>query len=264
MLAMRRNPGPPTVTALVPTRRGDLDLFTFPSLVPGLDLLVTSRRGGVSIPPFHSLNLGDHVGDNPDAVAQNRRRVAEAIGVAPHSLVHVSQQHGADVVDGDRTSLGAKGDAIALARPDRAAMILVADCLPIALVDPKRRQLALVHAGWKGLEAGVVHAAVSALVRRPDRLVAYVGPGISAAAYQVGPEVAERFADVEGALQPDTGDKSRLDLRAVLIHQLAALGVPNASITLSAQSTDGGTTFYSDRARRPTGRFAMIARWAVS
>ncbi len=92
----------------------------------------------------------------------------------------------------------------------------------------------------------------------------FLGPCISAEAYQIGPEVAARFADVPGALAPDVGDRSRLDLRAVALFQLREAGVPDENITMSREVTDGGEIFYSDRSQRPCGRFALVARRAVA
>jgi copper oxidase (laccase) domain-containing protein len=97
-----------------------------------------------------------------------------------------------------------------------------------------------------------------------DAVHAFLGPSISAASYQVGPEVAEHFANVPGALTTDTGDRSRLDLRAVALAQLRALNVTEEHITMASQSTDGGATFFSDRTTRPCGRFALVARRVIA
>ena len=97
-----------------------------------------------------------------------------------------------------------------------------------------------------------------------DAVHAFLGPCISEAAYQVGPEVAEHFTNVAGAVTADTGDRSRLDLRTVALAQLHALGITDGHVTVAAQSTDGGATFFSDRATRPCGRFALVARRVVA
>jgi copper oxidase (laccase) domain-containing protein len=97
-----------------------------------------------------------------------------------------------------------------------------------------------------------------------DAVHAFLGPSISSASYQVGPEVAEHFAYVPGAVTPDSGDRSRLDLRAVAVAQLLALNVTDQHITVATQSTDGGATFFSDRAARPCGRFALVARRVIA
>jgi copper oxidase (laccase) domain-containing protein len=140
---------------------------------------------------------------------------------------------------------------------------LIADCLPILLVDEDSPTLAVVHAGWRGLQSGVIASAL-ALFEHRDAVHAFLGPCISAAAYQVGPEVAEHFTAVPKAVTPDTGDRSRLDLRQVALAQLTSGNVLERHVTVAADSTDGGATFFSDRASRPCGRFALVARRVIA
>ena len=118
------------------------------------------------------------------------------------------------------------------------------------------------HDHRRGLAAGVLHAAL-AQFDDPSRVCVGVGPAVSPETYQVGPEVAERFADVPDALRPDEGDRSRLDLRAVVSHQLRESRVPDEQVTFAQHVTDGGEVFFSDRAARPCGRFALVARRVV-
>lgn len=225
----------------------------------GVDAFVTTRFGGVSAAPYDSLNLAHHVGDRPGDVAENRRRVARAAGVEVERLVTVRQVHGGAVIDARAASAATEGDAIVTHDPTVAVAVLVADCLPVLLVDRGGPGIAVVHAGWRGLDAGVLGAAVASFPE-PDRLVAVVGPGISPAAYQVGPEVAARFADSPGAVLPDVGDRSRLDLRRIARAQLVGAGLEEMSVFWVTPVTDGGVTFYSDRAARPCGRFGLVAR----
>jgi hypothetical protein len=227
----------------------------------GVDLFVTDRLGGVSQTPFDSLNLGGHVGDDLVAVVENRRRVAKAVGVEEEQLVIVRQVHGADVLDitvprSDLTgdALGTKEDAVALA-------ILVADCVPLALAEPEEHLLTLVHAGWRGLAAGVIQAAL-ARYKKPEQVTAFIGPSISQEAYQVGPDVAQHFLRYDAAVLPDVDDRSRLDLRRVATQQLQEGGVIPENVFISRDVTDGGELFYSDRAARPCGRFALVAKWS--
>jgi hypothetical protein len=243
---------------LIAETRGPLTLHRFDALEStGATVVVTDRHGGISTGPYASLNLGDHVGDDPNAVAVNRERLAAALGVSDLKIVR--QVHGATIVDADDATPATEADGIVVEGPIAAA-ILVADCVPIVLVDAAARRLVLVHAGWRGLAAGVLSSAMAHLPT-PERVVVAIGPAISQARYQVGPEVAEHFAHVEGALVADGGDRSRLDLRAVAVNQLRALGVDDDAIHIADEVTDGGTTFFSDRAERPCGRFAMAARW---
>jgi polyphenol oxidase len=229
----------------------------------GVQAFVTDRTGGVSPAPFDSLNLGDHVGDDPANVQENRRRVADAIGVDASRLVIVNQVHGRDVVNANQATPESSGDVIIDYGDEFAIAVLVADCLPILLVDEDSPTLAVVHAGWRGLESNVLESALENFEHH-DAVHAFLGPSISAAAYQVGPDVAEHFSAVAGAVTPDTGDRSRLDLRAVALAQLLALKITDDHITVATQSTDGGAQFFSDRAARPCGRFGLVARRVIA
>jgi polyphenol oxidase len=229
----------------------------------GVQAFLTDRSGGVSPAPYDSLNLGDHVGDDPANVQENRRRVADAIGVDPSQLVIINQVHGRDVVNANQATQDSTGDVIIDYGDEFAVAVLVADCLPILLVDEDSPTLAVVHAGWRGLQSNVLESALENFEHH-DAVHAFLGPCISVDAYQVGPDVAGQFNNVAGAVMPDTGDRSRLDLRAVALAQLLALKVTDAHITIAQQSTDGGTTFFSDRAQRPCGRFALVARRVVA
>lgn len=227
----------------------------------GVEAFLTDRFGGVSVTPYDSLNLAYHVGDEPSSVDENRRRVASAAGVAADQLVTVSQVHGAKVLDAGLVTATSEADALTFESTDLALAILVADCIPMVLVDASSPRFAVVHAGWRGLQHGVIARAVSAF-SDPSSLYAFVGPSISMEAYQVGPDVAQYFEDVPDALSPDGGDRSRLDLRRVAEVQLLEAGVSDLHIETSTQVTDGGEVFFSDRAQRPCGRFALVAKRA--
>lgn len=247
---------------LIVSNRGELtvhEVVAFGGL--GVDLFVTDRFGGVSVAPFEALNLGDHVGDNIDAVEENRRRVARAVGISLEQLVVARQVHGATVLDIIAARSDLVGDALRTKESTLALAILVADCVPIALVEPEQHLLTLVHAGWRGLASGVIANALAAY-DKPDKVNAFIGPSISKEAYQVGPDVAQHFLNYEGALQPDVDDRSRLDLRNVATQQLQRAGVNTDNIICSREVTDGGELFYSDRAARPCGRFGLIAKWS--
>ncbi|HVA70292.1 MAG TPA: polyphenol oxidase family protein [Acidimicrobiales bacterium] len=225
----------------------------------GVDAFVTDRFGGVSSAPYDSLNLGEHVGDRAKDVRENRRRVASAIGVDASHLVIVRQVHGADVLDASNASPSSEADALVSDGHDLGVAILVADCVPILLVDSSSNRFAIVHAGWRGLHVGVI---AQTLLRFRDaaQVRAFFGPSISGEGYQVGPEVAVHFAHLSGAVTPDVDDRSRLDLSLVATRQLLERGVPDTSIVRCRQVTDGGEVFFSDRAQRPCGRFAFVAR----
>jgi hypothetical protein len=245
----------------------------------GADVAVTTRRGGVSAAPYDTLNLGLHVGDDAADVVANRGRAAGAFGVGLGELVFARQVHGAaavfvggaDAGRGARTEDDALADADVLvtSSPGVTLAILVADCVPLALVDPAARVLAVVHAGWRGTAAGVVGAALDAMADvggEAARVRAWVGPGVAAERYQVTDEVRD---GLEGAVRPDALDDGvarpdgpghwLVDLAAANRQQLLRRGVPGGQI-YDCGVTTADDRFFSDRAARPCGRFALLAR----
>lgn len=242
-----------------------------------VDVLVTTRAGGVSTGPYGSLNLGLHVGDLPDRVVENRRRAAAALGLDLGDLVFCHQTHGRDVVvvgDDDRgrgTSTvddAVPADAVVTATPDLGLAVLVADCVPLVLHDPGAHVLAAVHAGWRGTVARVTEAAVDALAAlgaEPARIVAGIGPAVTADRYQVGDEVAEAarecFAgDIDGIVRPDGRGRWTFDLWAANHRVLLDAGVHPGNVEISTVGTGPGTPFFSHRAEQPCGRFGAVAR----
>ena len=187
--------------------------------------------------PYDTLNLGDHVGDEIEHVEENRRLVALAIDA--QRLVIVRQVHGDHVLDASRARSSSEADALFDDDSDLALAILVADCIPLVMVDAASRRFCLVHAGWRGLSAGVIPRALERF-SDPHSVHVFLGPSISAESYQVGPDVANNFVDVHGAVIPDGGDRSRLDLRRVAVAQLVHGGVVAQHVTCSEQVTDGG------------------------
>ena len=276
--AGRPDPAGATPPAIEMVERHPLRVLRWPALdAEGLDVVVTTRAGGVSTGPYESLNLGLHVGDQPDRVVENRRRAAAALGAAPSDLVFANQVHGravAQVGTNDRgrglhrTDDALEGvDALVTTEPGVAMVILVADCVPIVLADADAGVLAVVHAGWRGTTAGVVTAALSAmgaLGARPERIRAGLGPAIAPARYQVGRDVAdamaENYGDTGGLLWPDGPDHWTLDLWAANRASLLAAGVPAGQIHLAGMATGRGGPFFSDRDQRPCGRFGLLAR----
>ncbi len=243
------------------------------------DIAVTSRQGGVSTGPYATLNLALHVGDDPAAVAENRRRAAASFGADPGDLVFAEQVHGNRVAevgpgDGGRgltdvADAVAGADALVTTTPGLVLVTMVADCLPVALVDPVARVLGSVHAGWRGTAADVVGEAVramAALGARPERLVVVLGPCIGPRRYQVGPEVADavgaRLGEgrAAGVLAPDGPGHWRLDLAAANRLLLADAGVSPAKVRGTPSVTGVNGPYFSDRAARPCGRFALLAR----
>ncbi len=153
--------------------------------------LITTRHGGVSWPPYGSLNLGGHVGDEWSAVVENRRRLAEHLPAAPCWL---NQVHGSTVIDAATvTEAMPDADAAVARQPGVVCAVMTADCLPVLLCDRAGNVVAVAHAGWRGLNAGILEQTVRALgVPGPD-VLAYFGPAIGPSAFEVGDEVRDAF-----------------------------------------------------------------------
>jgi YfiH family protein len=254
-----------SVTEVV-ERRGDLEVVQlggFDRL--GADVVVTTRVGGVSDPPYDSCNLGDHVGDDPTRVAENRRRLAAAMGVAPERLRLARQVHGAGVAVVDAAHVAGEADALVTNDAAVAIGVLVADCVPVVVLDPTARVLAVAHAGWRGTVAAVVATTLDAMAEcgaSRARCHAAIGPCISGDAYQVGQDVADalRIAGLADAVRPDGNGRFLADLPAAVRSQLTAAGVPAEHVATPRSFTDDGARYFSDRAQRPCGRFALAAR----
>jgi polyphenol oxidase len=159
---------------------------------PAVRAASTLRTGGISPPPWDSLNLGDHVGDASERVAENRLRLGRALGL-PGEPAWLAQVHGRDILRLEGAALPADrtADGVVTGRPGRVLGILTADCLPVLLCSRDGRRIGAAHAGWRGLADGVLEAAVAALEVPARELLAWIGPGIGAAAYEVGEEVRD-------------------------------------------------------------------------
>jgi polyphenol oxidase len=195
--------------------------------------LSTSRHGGVSAAPYASLNLGDHVGDEPASVAENRRRLMAAAGL-PAQPQWLRQVHGTDVVDLDVSSpvdAGPRGpaDACFTRQPRRVCAILTADCLPILVVADTGDLVGAAHAGWRGLAGGVIEVLVEALPAPPEQLMAWLGPAIGPQHFEVGAEVRDTLLrnDPGAAASFTANPRGRFlaDLGQLARRRLAALGV---------------------------------------
>ncbi|MES2885078.1 MAG: peptidoglycan editing factor PgeF [Pseudomonadota bacterium] len=228
------------------------------SLPAGVRAYISTRQGGVSQGAYASLNLGSHVGDDSEAVAENRRRFAAAAGLAAQPD-WLTQVHGCDVVAaGGRPS--ATADAVWTDQAGKPCAVLTADCLPVLFADLEGRCVAAAHAGWRGLAAGVLEATLAAMPVPPQRLTAWLGPAIGPAVFQVGAEVREVFvsqcATDSAAFKPD-GDRWRADLFALARARLARCGVQSVAGGGLCTASDP-QRFFSHRRDGLSGRFASL------
>jgi purine-nucleoside/S-methyl-5'-thioadenosine phosphorylase / adenosine deaminase len=249
-------PGEDAATAIGP--RGQPPVLEVS--LPGAHVVFSTRRGGVSAGPYQSLNLGILTDDDRDRVSENRRRLAAAAGLEPGAVAMGWQVHGADVREWEGPpergvdAFGSPGaelprvDAHTTTVPGLGLVVLVADCLPVALASPHR--IALLHCGWRGLAAGIVERAVAGFEGPP---VAAIGPGIGACCYEVGPEVLERFSDLHGVTHG-----RRLDLRAIAHRKLEAAGVEEIEDVDLCTSCRPDLFFSHRRDQGVTGRQAGL------
>ena len=220
--------------------------------------LVSTRVGGVSEGPYSSLNLGDHVGDAAAAVAENRRRFSAAAGLL-QAPTWLNQIHGCDVVMAGGSER-ASADACWTAQSGVPCAILTADCLPVLFAARDGSCVAAAHAGWRGLAAGVLEATVASLPVPPDQLMAWLGPAIGPAAFQVGDEVRAAFVATEAedatAFIAD-GERWRADLFALARARLRRCGV-TAIYGGGVCTVENAERFFSHRRDGVSGRFASL------
>jgi YfiH family protein len=191
----------------------------------GVRAAFTLRNGGVSGPPYGSLNLATHVGDRPEAVAENRRRVRAHLEL-PAEPSWLEQVHGSHVTDLDATGPICASDAAITRHSGRVCAVQVADCMPVLFAARDGSAVASAHAGWRGLAAGVLEATVEKLAIGPSKLLAWLGPAISAGHFEVGDEVRAAFNfEPPSAFVSNARGRWQCDLYAVATRRLRALGL---------------------------------------
>lgn len=227
--------------------------------------LSTHRMGGVSTGPYQSLNLGTHVGDVPEAVQENRRRLASAARL-PTEPVWLRQVHGAEVADLDQAQsanrVAEEGRDAAISRcAGRVCAILTADCVPILLAADDGSVVGAAHAGWRGLRCGVLAATVRALDVGPERLMAWIGPSIGAAHYEVGAEVRAAMlrldATAAAAFRLNERGRFMADLALLARQQLQGLGIRRIGGAMACTYADR-ERYFSYRRDGQTGRQATL------
>jgi YfiH family protein len=220
--------------------------------------LITTRSGGVSKGPYASLNLGLRTGDDPQAVAANRDRLNSLLPQPPRWL---RQVHGASVVEADSLAGLPEADAGIAHRAGTVCAVLVADCIPVLLADRAGTTVAIAHAGWRGLAAGIIENTARRMAVDPRGLIAYLGPGIGPGAFEVGADVRDTFlardADAAAAFTPHTAGKWLADLFLLARQRLRRAGVPEIHGGALCTYSDA-RRFFSYRREPTTGRMVAV------
>lgn len=247
---------------------------------------VTYRYGGVSEGSFNSFNMGLHVGDTPDAVAENRKRLAQMLGMDSHRLTCGEQVHGVGVtrVTEELVGRGAfswddsipDSDAIHTNLVEVPLLLLVADCVPVLIYDAAHHAVAVVHAGWRGAIAHIVERTIDSMHKAYGTLLSdcylFIGPSIGADSFEVSEEIAEQFRQDMSALGLSQVDEvvryiqraeqltPHVDLKGYIAACVVHKGVPLKQVSVSStdtMTTDGCYSYRRDHGR--TGRMAMFA-----
>jgi polyphenol oxidase len=226
----------------------------------GVGACSSTRIGGVSLPPYDSLNLGAHCGDNPEHVEENRTRLFAAGGL-PSKPVWLEQVHGTAVLPlTGGPYLSKRADASYSATPGTVCAVMTADCLPVLFCNRAGTEVAAAHAGWRGLCEGVLEETIACFHDKPENILAWLGPAIGPEAFEVGAEVREAFmakaAEAVSAFRP-AGEKYFADIYLLARQRLARAGVTNIyggdRCTFSEKQQ-----FFSYRRDKTTGRMASF------
>ena len=225
--------------------------------------VTTTRAGGVSAPPYDTFNLGDHVGDDPAAVAANRARLGDAIGLGAERVVWMNQVHGdrVAVVDEPRQTAVDGTDALITGTLRLALAVVTADCVPVLMADARAGVVAAVHAGRVGAQRGVVARALEAMLSVGAHVVdisVLLGPAVSGSNYEVPAAMADEVElALPGSRTTTTSQGTPgLDLRAGIACQLRGLGV--TAIDIDPRCTVADSSLFSHRRAAPTGRLASL------
>ncbi|KAB7727515.1 peptidoglycan editing factor PgeF [Rudanella paleaurantiibacter] len=218
-------------------------LFRAPALFSSFSTLIaaeSTRHGGVSPAPYQSLNLGLNTADNPRFVEENRLRFFSALGINPERVATSHQVHGKEILEATQPGRYDGYDALMTNQPDLYVAVSIADCVPILVYDGKNKAVAAIHAGWKGTVAELVRLTLETMQQqygtRPGDCYAYVGTCIDETSFEVGPEVAEKFAPEFKRVDEFT-QRTFVNLRSANTRQLTNFGIPTAQIALSTYST---------------------------
>lgn len=223
--------------------------------------LQTTRNGGLSLPPYASLNLGAHVNDDPLTVAANRQLLSPYL---PSEPVWVNQVHGTRVINAAKSNCLEDADAAFTQQANVVCVTMTADCLPVLLCDKAGSVVAAVHAGWRGLCDGVIEAAVEIMAVDPQGILAWLGPAIGPQAFEVGPEVRQQFIDkdIEAEIAFNAlGNKWLCDIYTIAQQRLNKAGVSQVyggGVNEDFCTYNDESRFFSFRRDQMTGRMASL------
>jgi YfiH family protein len=250
--------------------RNGLRFYSFDIFSNAVNHGIFTRRGGVSPAPWHSLNLGGSVGDDPLRVAENRTHVFKALGCDPVSIHDVWLVHGTDIVYADAPRLldepSVRADIIFTDNPKVSLFMRFGDCVPILFHDPKKKVIGIAHAGWMGTMRGVVKAAVEGMQShygcKPENIIAGIGPSIGVDHYEIGADVISQFKekynhDADQILQAGNGS-TFLDLWTANAIQLRNAGVEQIQISGLCTACHLEDWFSHRAEKGKTGRFGAL------
>ncbi|WP_041465795.1 peptidoglycan editing factor PgeF [Chlorobium limicola] len=241
--------------------------YLVPGIFSGINNLValqTTRNGGASPAPFNSLNFGKNTGDSAGNIRQNTVALCRSLNIAPDTLAGSDQVHGTKLLHVRQPGFYSGYDALATAEQGIYLCIYTADCFPVLLFDPVNRAAAAIHAGWKGTACMIVPKTITFMQQRfrsnPDDILAWIGTGISQAAYEVEFAVADNFSPAHYKATPSDNGKYLLDLAGANLEQLLRSGVPEKQIETSTfcSSRDSNLFFSYRRDAGKTGRMVSL------
>lgn len=227
--------------------------------------IITTRNGGSSVDTYASLNLSYKVGDMDSNVTKNRDKLFGRLKSAPYTIMKrpawPEQTHSNAVVESSSITDATKADAVFTKTPHDICGIMTADCLPVFLCDQKGTEVAVAHAGWRGLAYGVIYETVKKLSAPRNQILAYLGPAISSRHYEVNFDLVRTFIDLdqsyEGCFKPTKNHKFKADLYALAKRQLRSLGI--TKVFGGAYCTfHQSDIFFSFRRDGMTGRMAAL------
>lgn len=232
------------------------------SVPKNIHAFTTTREGGVSLEPYFSFNLGDHVGDNKSAVKTNRTLLVEKFGL-PQTPIFLTQTHSTRVLQLPYSGQNLEADAVYTNVPHQVCAVMTADCLPVLFTTASGNEVAAAHAGWRGLCNGVLEETVKYFQAKPEDIIAWFGPAIGPTAFQVGIDVVKQFVAVDEkaklAFQPDAIEESKYlgNLYQIATQRLNNLGIRQIyggnHCTFNEKEL-----FFSYRRDNQTGRMASV------